>query len=343
MWRVVGQDSVISLLKRSLEKNSLAHAYLITGPRHIGKMTLAMDLAQAINCSEENPPCGECKTCVKIKEGKHADIQVITLTQEGDESESISRVEIGIDRIRQIQHMVCLLPFEGKRKVFIIKGAELLSIEAANCLLKTLEEPITQSVFILLTINISLLPETVISRCQKLSLNTVPVAEIENYLVTHYGIESVKAKVLGRLSRGCLGWAISATQDEKILESFGEKRKKILEMMESNLDERFSYAAVLATQFGKERAIAFDILDIWLDLWRDILLLKIGLGEEIVNIDIKNQLIELANNNDLLIIRGSIKSIMDAKEQLNQNANPRLTLEVLMLDVPVRTRDIAKR
>jgi len=179
--------------------------------------------------------------------------------------------------------------------------------------------------------------------CQKLSLNPVSAIEIEKALITNYQIAPDKASVLSKLSHGCFGWALEAARDEKILENYNEKRIKALDIMSGSLDERFNYAATLATQFGKERASVFEILDIWLDLWRDMLLLRVGLGEAVSNIDMESTLIQWSNNNDIPAIRDSIKAIQDAKVQLNLNANPRLVLEVMMLDIPVKTGDIAKR
>jgi DNA polymerase-3 subunit delta' len=219
----------------------------------------------------------------------------------------------------------------------------MLTTEAFIALLKTLEEPVTQSLFILLTANIGFVPETVISRCQQLSLNAVPVDKICGCLISNYNTGQDRANMLGRLSHGCPGWAISAAQNVGIYENYCEKRDKALKMMQSSLDERFSYAAALATQFGKERADVFEVLDIWLDLWRDVLLSKTGLHEEVINIDIKNSLMQLAAEENLSAIRSSIKSVLDAKEQLKQNANPRLVLEVMMMDIPVGAGDIARR
>ena len=135
MWQVVGQDRAVSLLQRSLERGALAHAYLLVGPLHVGKMALAVNLAQALNCEETAAPCGECASCRKIALGKHADVQFIGLTSDNGSTETRTRVEIGIDQIREMQHSANLPPFEGRCKVFIVDGAEHLSIEAANCLL----------------------------------------------------------------------------------------------------------------------------------------------------------------------------------------------------------------
>ncbi len=100
MWDVVGHDRAISLLRRSLEIESLAHAYLLVGPAHVGKMTLALNLAEAVNCEGTEPPCGECASCRRIADGKHADIQVIDLGGgDGDSTESESRVKISVEQI----------------------------------------------------------------------------------------------------------------------------------------------------------------------------------------------------------------------------------------------------
>ncbi len=342
MWRVIGQESVVSLLQNSFKKNNLPHAFLISGPNHVGKMTLAVDIARAINCENDNPPCGECESCLKIQQGKHADIQVISLIPQNDDEDK-PRTEISIDDIRQIQHNVSLPPFEGKHKAFIIEGAESMSIEAANCLLKTLEEPVTQAIFMLLTANAGLIPETVASRCQKISLNPLTATVIENSLITVYDIDNQKASVLSRLSHGCFGWALAAAQDEKILEDYFEKRNKVLEVVSAGLQERFSYAGTLSTQFAKDRAAVYEILDLWLDIWRDVLLLKAGLPESVNNIDIGRQLKQLSAGVDMDGIRNSIRSIQEAKAQLSLNANSRLVLEVMMLDIPVMAGNIVKR
>ncbi|HEX78942.1 MAG TPA: AAA family ATPase, partial [Dehalococcoidia bacterium] len=210
MWRVIGQERAVTMLQQSLEKGNMAHAYLFTGPRCVGKTTLALELAKALNCEADEPPCGECGSCRKIDRRQHADVQVIGLNSDNDANEEKQQTEISIERIRRLQHSASLPPFEGRCRVFIIDGAEFLSIEAANCLLKTLEEPEEKVVFVMLTAKRSFIPETVISRCQWLKLAPVSAWEIEKELNERWGVEPQKARLLARLCRGCIGWAISA-------------------------------------------------------------------------------------------------------------------------------------
>jgi len=338
VWQVIGQTRAVSLLQRGLETGSLAHAYLFVGPAHVGKMTLALNLAQALNCESTEPPCGRCDSCQKIASAKHADIQIIGLGTDEDSAKARSKVEISIDQIRQIQHSASLPPFEGRHKVFIIDGAELLSTEAANCLLKTLEEPVGKVVFILLTTNERFLPTTVTSRCQRLELFPLAITEAEVALNRNWDIEPTKAKLLTRLSHGCLGWAVSAALDDGLLNQRAELLDGLLDIVSADCEERFAYTARLATQFSQNRGLAQERLDLWLGWWRDLLLVKVGCSGDITNVDRLAMLIDQARGYSLAQIKAFINNIRAAGEQLRQNANPQLVLEVLMLGIPEAER-----
>jgi DNA polymerase-3 subunit delta' len=335
MWSIIESTGLVPLLQNSIKHGRLPNAYLLVGPAHVGKMTLALNLAQALNCDAPDRPCGSCASCSRIASGKHSDIRIIGL-ENGNSRENKAR-DIGIEQIRDIQHSAALPPFEGKFKVFIIDGAEQLSNEAANCLLKTLEEPVENVIYLLLTVNEQSVLPTVISRCQRLELNPLPAASIEKSLIKQQHVEPDKAMLLARLSHGCPGWAINAFEDEAILYERSERLEKIRSVIRSSFEERFAYAAQMATQFTQNRRTVQDELGLWTDWWRDLLLVKAGSADSITNIDFTNDITEMANSYDISQIRIFISRLQEAASQLQMNASPRLVLEVLMLNIPWRS------
>jgi DNA polymerase-3 subunit delta' len=334
MWQLIGQSQIISLFTHGIETGTLSHAYLFIGPPHIGKMTLALQVAQALNCESTERPCLECKSCQKINSMNHADVQVISLAQTDDATEAKS---IGIGQIKELQHSANLPPFEGKQRVYIIDGAEVMSTEAANCLLKTLEEPPEGVTIFLLTTNDRLLPTTVVSRCQRIELTPLSKEDISQSLEKN-GIEPQKARLLAGLSHGCPGWAISAAQDDSLLLHLNDELDRIIVVTEANCEERFTYIAPLAARFNQDRNSVYEVLDIWLDYWHDLMLVKLGCRDMITYTDRGDNLTELAEGYRIDQIYNYILKIGAAVDQLHQNANPRLTLEILMLDIPRKER-----
>jgi DNA polymerase III subunit delta' len=336
MWQTIGQSKIVDLLKRALEQGSLSHAYLLVGPAHIGKMSLALDLAMTLNCQSDpsKRPCGECASCRKIAEGKHADVQITSLIANSSSDEGREKTEIGIDQIKEMLHSASLPPFEGRYRLYIIEEAGLLSADAANRLLKSLEEPPAGVVFILLAANASLIPATVISRCQRLTLTRLKTSEVEAALVQRQKIETETARLLARLSHGCLGWAVETAKNSEFIQERQEHFEQMLAMVKNATSERFAIAAQLALQFGKKREAVYETLDTWTGWWRDILLVKTGCHTDIISLDFGNALAEMAGAFRLEQIRDAILSITQAIEQLKLNANARLVLEVMMLNIP---------
>ncbi|HEU65804.1 MAG TPA: DNA polymerase III subunit delta' [Chloroflexi bacterium] len=325
MWQVIGQDKILSLLDYSLKTNTVAHAYLLAGPRHVGKGTLACNLAQALNCDGPGLPCGQCRSCQRIMEGKHADVTLLGLD---------SKTEIGIDDIREMQRLANLPPYEGKYKVFIIDDAEYLSTEAANSLLKILEEPPPRVVWLLLAAEEERLLPTIISRCQRLELKPVSSEQVQEVLVKSYNVGADKAKLLARLCHGRLGWALSALANEDILEQRSQRIAKLVPLLNTGLEQRFAYAQELASQFGQNRRVGAEVIETWLEWWRDLMLVKNGCKEAIINVDYEIVLEEQARGLRLGEIQEFLADLCLLQEEISKNVNSRLALEWLMLNLP---------
>ncbi len=331
MWQIIGQEKASGSLQRSIAEGRLAHAYLFTGPQHVGKMTLALTFARALNCMAENKPCGECSTCRRIAGGNHPDIRVIQLLEDEDQA---SRKSISVEQIKEIHTSVSLKPYEGGYRVVIIDGAEFMSDGAANALLKTLEEPPPSTVILLLAVEESLLLSTIRSRCQKIELSPMPPGLLREVLVERHGIPFEQADLLSRISQGSIGWAISAIGDDQFLEEHSTTLDNLISLIHSDISTRFQFAADLAARFTRSRASVKAVLSIWLTWWRDLLMEKTGQSEFVVNIDRMDMIRHQASGWDVGVISRAIRSTQQAMQHLDQNANPRLAIEVMMLDIP---------
>ena len=312
----------------------MSHAYLFVGPRHVGKMTVAMHLAKAVNCQGEGKrPCQSCSQCRRIDSGQHADIQVISISAGGEMVQGTTR--IGIDRVRDLQRTASLHPYEGSHSVFIISEAELLSNEASNSLLKTLEEPPPQVLLILLTADEEAVLPTIRSRCNKIELRPMSAAALGEALMSNFAIDKEKAELLARLSSGCPGWAITAIQDESILETRINTLSRLAELSELGLEGRFRYASELAATYSQDREKGRLVLEQWLSWWRDLLLVKGGAVESVSNAHIIQNLQELSQQYSLDDIRRFIHRMTEAQADLERNVNARILMELLMLRMPL--------
>ncbi len=333
MWRVSGQRHILHQIEANLKLGQMPHALLLSGPPHVGKMTLALDLAQALNCTDTGPaPCGICSQCLRIAQGLHPDVRTVSI-QRGS-GERPSRTVIGIDDIKDVLRQVSMKPYEGSRIVIIFDGAESMSEEAANAVLKTLEEPPPDVVFLLLTANEEALLPTIRSRCQKFSLTTAPLGEVALRLEEEHNAAPEESQRLARLSRGCMGWAVTALNDPNVVEELETQLDRMISVCCSGLPDRFAYAAELATLFSRDREAARQVLYLWLRWWRDLLLIKEGAEEYVANLPKLLEMQVLASHLTTAGIVGFVKRLLSTLEALDRNAGPRLALESLMLDLP---------
>ncbi|MYC33452.1 MAG: DNA polymerase III subunit delta' [Chloroflexi bacterium] len=342
MWQTVGQDHLLRQLSGSLRSGRLGHAYLLAGPPHVGKMTLALDLAAAVNCARANDysslpdgeagPCWQCDPCSRIRRGVHADLSVLTV---GGDSRVQTR--ISIEQIRDAENFLSVTPVEGGWKVIVIDGAETLSAgqgESANALLKTLEEPPERVLLLLLTTEEQAILPTIRSRCRLLALKPMPGDALAEYLASQQGAEAEHARRLARLARGCPGWAITALDDPDVLETRSAELDRIADPDSVPLDQRFSYANTLANGFSRDRESVRQTLYLWQGWWRDLLLVKEGIPGYVQNADRRNELETIAPSVASADIVEFLKRVQTTLAALDANANARLALESMMLGVP---------
>ena len=352
-WTTFGHPGATRLLSKSSESGRLAHAYLITGPEKIGKRTLAIDIACMVNSEPVVDMFGEAPNidlasshqADRIRRGIHSDVQVIDVNTElekdsrkaksdDDETPARGRKNISIDHIRDLIKDSATKPFEGLSKVFIIDDAHRMTIEASNTLLKTLEEP-ADDVFIILTApSDQALPETIVSRCQRIDLRPVDLDVIESELIERFEVEETRAHTLARLSRGCPGWALDALSDPTIIDAHNQAVLRFAEIITGNIEERFRYARQTGGQFWRDREAVMAEMQRWLEWWRDVAMMRHKLNDHVTNIEWSDLFSEIADQLKEAQISGAVTSIQDAQSALEANAIPQLTFEVLMLDLP---------
>ncbi len=329
----VGHSRAVNALKRGLKEGRPSHAYLIAGPAHVGKMTLARDLARMVNCASADPPCAECRQCGRISQGLHADVRVVGPGYGGDEA-ARSRPSIGIDDVRALEREANLKPFEGRSRVFIIEAAERLTPEAANALLKTLEEPPEQVALILLASEPSVLPLTVVSRCRQIELRPLPPEQVAEALRSRGGADPSRVEETARLSGGRLGWALRALEEPDMVDGRSERVEGVREVMSGTLEKRFAYAGGLAARFPNDQDSVAQELELWRSWLRDVLLVKEGREDLAVSLSMMDALRSTASTLSSGRIVGALHAVGEALDMLRLNVNPRLALEQLMLRLP---------
>ena len=329
MRGIIGQGAMLARLSARAARGEIAHAYGLFGPRSIGKRTVALRIAQTLNCLDPQQPaggCGVCLACLKIERGSHPDVQLIERDRE--------KKDIAIEQITAMQQDLALRPLEGRKRLVIIDDAGELNLFGQDALLKTLEEPPQHAVLLLITPAATVLSETILSRLQPLTLRYVRTAEIAA------GLTARKIKDAERIAAsagGRPGLALRLASDEG-----GERtgraalEQELLGLVSSGLTDRFKWAADLADESDpRKRAAAIDQrFDHWSELLRDALVSAREVGVTPLRPDRAAQTARIgaaAKGRELVDAALLIEKL---RRDLAWNANARAMLELFALKLP---------
>ncbi|MCI5868055.1 MAG: DNA polymerase III subunit delta' [Dorea sp.] len=320
---VVGHKDIINYIRNAVSNDKVSHAYILNGERGSGKKLLANLFAMSLLCEEGGPdPCNQCHSCKQAESGNHPDI--IRVTHEKPNS-------ISVDDIRtQVNHTVDIKPYQGPYKVYIIPQADLMTVQAQNALLKTIEEPPEYAVFLLLTENAEMLLPTINSRCVMLKLRNIKDTLIKKYLMEKLQIPDYKADMCAAFAQGNMGRAIMLANSEH----FNEIREEAVQLLKYIHEMELSEIVTAVKNITVYKLEITDYLDIIMIWYRDVLLYKAT--KEIDKVVFKDQIPfikEQAKKSSYEGIELILKSIENAKARLKANVNFDLVMELLFLTI----------
>jgi DNA polymerase-3 subunit delta' len=324
MWTVIGHERTVTSLQRAIGTDRLPHALVFTGPSGIGKTTLALELAKALECTGANPPCQACVHCRQIASGSHPDVAVIEPPE--------GKTSIVIEQVRDLRDAAALRPFQGRVKVYVISGAEALTAQAADALLKTLEEPQPQVRLILTAVDLDGLPATIVSRCRVEPLGPVDAPAIAAAL-RREGMDGAEAERVSRLARGSIGWAFQALARPALVSTQEDAISRLTGLWDYDVAERLRLAETL-TADRKDRSALRRQLELLVLIARDLLLLSTGRPAALVIGDEQNRLRAQAARIGFSRIITYLDRLRLTMDRVDQNVDPRLALEALFLNLP---------
>jgi len=320
---VVGHKDILKYISSAVENNRVSHAYILNGERGSGKKMLANLFAMTLLCETgDNEPCGKCHSCKQAESGNHPDI--IRVTHEKPNS-------ISVDDIRtQVNNTVDIKPYQGPYKVYIIPQADMMTPQAQNAILKTIEEPPSYAVFLLLTENAETLLPTINSRCVMLKLRNIKDTLIKKYLMENLKIPDYKADMCTAFAQGNMGRAIMLANSDH----FNEIREEAVQLLKHISEMELNEIVAAVKNISVYKLEITDYLDIIMIWYRDVLLYKAT--KEIDKVVFKDQLQsikEQARKSSYEGIELILESLEKAKARLKANVNFDLVMELLFLTI----------
>jgi DNA polymerase-3 subunit delta' len=319
-WEAIaGHAGVKQILRNMVASDRVPHALLFTGPVGLGKMLTARVLASALLCSAEADakPCGFCPACRQMQQGSHPDATI--LANDGGAS-------LKIDQMRALQHDVALTPLAGQRRVVIIEDADRLTTQAANSLLKTLEEPPAGTVFILTALSPYALLPTIVSRCRLLAFRPLPYVELADLLVAR-GHAATAAAVAARLAAGRVGVALQLLAPGGL--ALRDTAADIIAALPSQGANLAWDTAAPADKLAPAQVLV--LCQYLTYILRDLMVIISGQEDLVLNLDLAGKLKIMAAAWDEGRLRRALTAVRQAGRALDTNAGARLIWEALLL------------
>lgn len=315
-----GNTPLVEQLRRSAASGRSSHAYLFLGGAGAGKRLIANTFAKALQCEGEKRPCDSCKSCHAFNHGNHPDVIYFQPLKNGK--------TYTIEDVReQLLKTVDLKPFQYEKKIYIIEKADTLNIQSQNALLKTLEEPPAHVVFLLLAERAETFLPTILSRVVVMKIRPLSAETIADYLM-QAGHLAEESHILSAYAQGRIGQALELVEDE----GFREMRQDILGKLEAlpSMSEGDAYLLAKDLEGYKNDLRFLDIMELW---YRDLLTAK-SLREEgyLIQRDKKDAIFRAAKEPAALLAKKAA-AVRTARMRLAQNANFRLTMEVMLMDL----------
>ena len=315
-----GNTPLVEQLRRSAASGRSSHAYLFLGGAGAGKRLIANTFAKALQCEGEKRPCDSCKSCHAFNHGNHPDVIYFQQLKNGK--------TYTIEDVReQLLETVDLKPFQYEKKIYIIEKADTLNIQSQNALLKTLEEPPAHAVFLLLAERAEAFLPTILSRVVVMKIRPLSAETIADYLM-QAGHLAEESHILSAYAQGRIGQALELVEDE----GFREMRQDILGKLEAlpSMSEGDAYLLAKDLEGYKNDLRFLDIMELW---YRDLLTAK-SLREEgyLIQRDKKDAIFRAAKEPAALLAKKAA-AVRTARMRLAQNANFRLTMEVMLMDL----------
>jgi DNA polymerase-3 subunit delta' len=328
---LIGHDWAEKMLQQHVVTQQVRHAYLFTGAAGIGRRTLALRFAQALNCLKppsDGSPCGVCRHCTQLERMQHPDLTILQAEEDAS--------TIKVDQVRDLQHALSLAPYEAAYRIALLLNFEQATDSAQNALLKTLEEP-NPKVILLVTADMAenLLP-TIVSRCEILHLRPAPLNELAKALVQREGLEEEQAYLLAHISGGRPGYALRLLREPELLERRRQWLEDLLHLLPASRRERFAYVEVKlpkGSERSEDREILREAFSHWLSFWRDVLLVTTRARVDPANPDYADSIRRTAAAVTLQQARTIVQRLENGISRLN-NANLRVLADALLLDWP---------